>query len=167
MAEFAMLLATTVIAGTIYVVLLWALGWLPALALKPMLEWGVATALTLAALLVNAVVQQSTAASLAFVLGLAAVPFSFMFWSVLHWGASVTMWRVIRTSDTDLTLEEWSQRVAGGAPMTAMVDNRLDLLRRLRLIHPVPQSGVNEVTIIGLLLVRITSPLRTRQQGQS
>ena len=167
MAEFSVLLATTVVAGVVYAVLLWALGWLPPLSLKPMLVWGVATALILAALLANAVVQRSTAASLAFVLGLAAVPFSFMFWSVLHWGASVTMWRVIRTSDADLTLEEWSRRVAGGAPMTAMVDNRLDLLRRLRLIHPAPQSGVNEVTTIGLLLVRITSPLRARQQAQS
>lgn len=155
------MLSLVVLIGIVHVAALAVLTWLPPFQGKPMRVWIASISLSLLLSLIAAI-RLGPVGWLSLGLVIAAIPLSFMTWSVLHWGATVTMWRVIRNTNTPLDLGEWQACVTKGNFKGNLVENRLILLKRTRLVRISRNVPGWERTTLGNSLVCLSRAFSDR-----
>lgn len=155
-------LALATLGGLIHLAALFGLTWLPPTRAKPMRIWLLSTLIPLIAIFAIAL-RVGEVGWLALGVMIAAVPISFMVWTVLHWGATTTMWRIIRNSDAPLSLVEWQATVSDGRPTSDLIENRLALLGQVRLVRAAVCSQEWSRTLLGDAVVRVTSLFALRK----
>lgn len=158
---FALALATA--CGGIHVTLLIALCWAPPTRGRPLQAWTASIAATIV-LSIFIAIHLGYSGWLVTGLLIAATPVSFMVWSVLNWGATVTMWRVIRRTDVPLRLDIWQEVVSSGCSVPELVANRLLLLKRMHLIKESVPSRNWVRTPMGNAVDRLTAPFAATTQ---
>lgn len=156
------MLALAILGGMIHLSSLVSLTWLPPTRGKPMHVWLVSTLVSFLAIFAIAL-RVGEVGWLALGVTIAAMPISFMVWTVLHWGATTTMWRMIRNSDAPLSLVEWQAIVSDGHTASDLIKNRLKLLERVHLVELAAPSQEWSRTALGDAVVRVTSPFALRE----
>lgn len=102
---------------------------------KPLLSWGVANFLgcLIIGVLFNWFSSKGMVAFFLIIIG--QLPLSFMVWSVIQWGASVGLVRALNQSKAPIAIERWIELSSFNEASVQLVENRIDLLRKLRLVE--------------------------------
>lgn len=82
-----------------------------------------------------------------FLFWLGQIPLSFMWWSTLQWGGSVTMIRVLGSNDLPVDIYEWKQMTSFADEAKDLKKNRIKFLKALKLIRF--HSEIYQLTILG------------------
>lgn len=81
---------------------------------------------------------------------LGQIPLSFMWWSTLHWGGSITLLRVLGNNRFPMDLNEWKQKTSFAESASNLKKNRLKLLVHLKFIRV--ENQIPKLTTLGRLL---------------
>lgn len=85
-----------------------------------------------------------------FLFWLGQTPLSFMWWSTLQWGGSLTILRVLGSNRFPIDIHEWKQATSFAGNANDLKTNRLKLLTVLRLIRSDNESY--QLTTLGRFL---------------
>ena len=102
---------------------------------KPLLSWVVANLLgcLIIGVLFNWFSSRGMVAFLLIIIG--QLPPSFMVWSVIQWGASVSLARSLNQSRDPISMERWIELSSFSESSVRLVENRINLLRKLGLVE--------------------------------
>jgi hypothetical protein len=119
---------------------------------KPLLSWVVAN--LLGCLIIGVLFNWFTGKGMVsfFLIIIGQLPLSFMVWSVMQWGASVGLVRALNQAKAPIAIERWIELSSFNEASVELVENRIDLLRKLRLV----ETDNHQVTIFGKFIFIIS-----------
>ena len=80
------------------------------------------------------------------------LPLSFMVWSVIQWGASVSLVRSLNQSRDPISMKRWIELSSFSESSVRLVENRINLLRKLGLV----EKDVYQITTFGRFISTIS-----------
>jgi hypothetical protein len=117
----------------------------------PLMAWLKSSVFALFILLfLSAEIYDASEVRWIFLFWLGQIPLSFMWWSTLQWGGSLTILRALGSNSFPIDIHEWKQVTSFGDKANDLKTNRLKLLTVLRLIRSNNESY--QLTTLGRFL---------------